>query len=433
MRRFLTAVLCVALAGGSLLRSADIWVDQNFGGTPDGTVNRPWNTIQEGVDDAVSGDRIFVRAGTYAENILIDGLSVELLSVEGAVLTTIDGGGLASVLRLDDAGASVVDGFRVTGGMAEIGAGIQVIGGMPIITRCVIEGNDAVLGGGGGGFGGGIDAFFAPYTVITDNLIRSNTAAQSGGGISLFSSNFSVVSFNTVVGNTAGTFGSGIHVENGGAQDVANNIVAYNGGGIASGGLEVSNAGADILGNLLYQNTPADFVSTQGALPAGNPIADPRFLDAGAGDHHILLDSPAVDDVDATVPPSATDLEGNPRPVDADLSGVSTADKGCYEHLGQIASLDVDASSLVTWSAAFTTPDQYHIYRGTPLGLMSGGAGACQDHRDPDPTDTEFLETADPAVGELWTYLVTFELREANASPGLSSAGVDRVPGNPCP
>ncbi|RLC92222.1 MAG: hypothetical protein DRI39_08600, partial [Chloroflexi bacterium] len=78
-----------------------IYVDDDFEDDP---ANHKWNTIQEGVNDAASGDNVYVYSGTYVENVQVD----KDLTVcgENRAAVVLDGGGMGTCVYLSD-GASV--------------------------------------------------------------------------------------------------------------------------------------------------------------------------------------------------------------------------------------------------------------------------------------------------------------------------------------
>ena len=59
----------------------------------------------------------------------------------------------------------------------------------------------------------------------------------------------------------------------------------------------------------------------------------------------------------------------------------------------------------MSWSA---DPDagSYEVYRGSLEEIRAEFYGRCQSSRDPDTTDTGFVEDEEPAPGELFGYLV---------------------------
>lgn len=63
-----------------------IYVDASNVGLEDGSLANPWNTIQEGVTDALDGDTIMIAAGTYAAPVNIDARNN--LTLSGADRTT---------------------------------------------------------------------------------------------------------------------------------------------------------------------------------------------------------------------------------------------------------------------------------------------------------------------------------------------------------
>ena len=98
--------------------------------TGDGSVGNPWKTIQKAVDTVVAGDTILVKAGTYAENVVIttSGTSNNYITLRNyqSDLVTI----LPPVLTSsrEDTGISTnadyirIKGFRIVGGNTGIRA-----------------------------------------------------------------------------------------------------------------------------------------------------------------------------------------------------------------------------------------------------------------------------------------------------------------------
>ena len=58
--------------------------------------------------------------------------------------------------------------------------------------------------------------------------------------------------------------------------------------------------------------------------------------------------------------------------------------------------------------------DEYHVYRGDISMLGYENFGACEDKLDPLRTDTTFVDTELPSVGEGFFYVITAE----DTSPG---------------
>jgi len=447
--RKLAVLLVVAVLGVSPHMARNWFVNVNsMAADPDGSPNRPYLAISDALNDTSFsvGDTVVVSPGTYNENVLVAGVAAHLVSTDGPVVTTINGGGLGSAVHFNNAGASSLMGFTVTGGVAQFGGGVEIFAGSPTISHNIISGNSVFEDGSSAAFGGGLDAYMAANIVVVDNLFIGNHADGSGGGIHLENCFQAEVSFNTVVGNSVGTggqsYGPGMFLLNGsGAGSVRNNIVVGNTSDVTppidAGGLELFNDTSVVEGNLLFQNTPQDLVidEVSQVLPdgAGNTAADPRFANAVAGDYHLLVDSSAVDTAVAGVAPSAVDLDGNPRPLDGEGNGSAVADRGCYENLGSLSNLVVSAASVVSWDPGSMTLDKFHVYRGTLSGLALGDAGACQDHRDPILTDPQFTEPDIPVLGEAFTFLAGFELNGAHSALSVSSDGVARQPALLCP
>ena len=75
--------------------------DDNTGGPWDGTLEHPYQYIQDGVDDAVEGDTVYVFNGIYYEHIKIIKSSIKLVG-EDKSTTIIDGSGKCNVILIEN-------------------------------------------------------------------------------------------------------------------------------------------------------------------------------------------------------------------------------------------------------------------------------------------------------------------------------------------
>jgi hypothetical protein len=105
-------------------------------------------TIQAAIDQAGMGDHIQVGAGTWREQLTLNGRGLTLEATQGAARTTLDGTGLAgAVLTVHDdaAGRTVIRGFTITGGTGiashynpsvTVGGGLVIRTSSPLIEKC---------------------------------------------------------------------------------------------------------------------------------------------------------------------------------------------------------------------------------------------------------------------------------------------------------
>jgi hypothetical protein len=140
---------------------ADLYVDDDNSGAQDGTPLHPYKSVQQAIGAARENAVIAVAGGTYPENIKVQEKTVRLYGgYKGGTATNyaagtagnftvrdpaanpshLKGNGKDSVVSLQEAGASVVDGFLITGGgrskLAEplwLGGGIYIYEGSPVI------------------------------------------------------------------------------------------------------------------------------------------------------------------------------------------------------------------------------------------------------------------------------------------------------------
>jgi len=114
-----------------------IYVDNNNTVGPwDGTIDYPYQRLQDGIDHASSGDTVYVSCGTYNENIVID-KSIILIG-ERSNITIIDGSyGEFVVNVIEDCAAIINFTIRNSGGY--IGnAGVKFNSNNNLIKNCII-------------------------------------------------------------------------------------------------------------------------------------------------------------------------------------------------------------------------------------------------------------------------------------------------------
>src|SRR5689334_7883385 len=143
-------------------------------------------TIQAAINAAQPGDTVLVAPGTYFENINFEGKAITVTSSNGPSVTTIDGGGLDSVVTLTsgEGNGSVLKGFTITHGNSTFNAGgIQIDSSSPIIDGNVVVNNQTCDSGAG------MQVLFSSAIVrnntITNNFRAGCSGGVGGGGISL--------------------------------------------------------------------------------------------------------------------------------------------------------------------------------------------------------------------------------------------------------
>jgi hypothetical protein len=327
------------------------------------TINVPadYETIQEAINAAVSGDTVLVAPGTYMENIDFMGKSITVMSTDGPEVTVIDGRQTDTVVQFisDEDSDSVLNGFTVTNGLGTSnGGGITCKNASPVISGNVISRNTAIHGGGifcqelasplitnnvilentatasSGGGGGGI-GLVNSSPEISNNIIAMNTTSYGGAGVGGYSASLNLVN-NTLFGNSAAMGGGGLAITEGSVADVANTIFWDND---ASFGPEIrvsTSANPSTL-NISYSNVEGgkSLVSIESGctLNWGTGMIDarPLFVDAAAGDFHLTYDSPCMDSGNNELPLPDEDFEGDPRIAHQEVVDMG-ADE-CYTHL----------------------------------------------------------------------------------------------------
>jgi len=163
-----------------------------------------FHTIQEAINAANPGDTIYVKAGTYYENVVVK-KSISLIG-ENRETTIIDGSPITPeldyiIMFLKDVENVYISGFTLRNGPC----GIE----LDHSYNCIITNNIITMN-----YAGGITLFNSNFNDLTGNLIISNEA--DGIGI-IWSNNNSIVQ-NTIRNNTCGLQ----------LQDAHDNVICHN-------------------------------------------------------------------------------------------------------------------------------------------------------------------------------------------------------------
>ena len=302
-----------------------------------GTQERPWRTIQRGLDAVRPGDTVVVRAGTYRENLAFtrsgrQGAPVTLRSYSGErVVLRPAASGPSYPLRIKNA-YSKVQGFVIEGASASNTVNVYVTERAHHATLAYCEVRDAERGSGifvdhaayrinivGNTVYGNNEPgeqhqaiyYEASHGVVANNVVYGQT---NGFGIQIRTDVSSgptdvLVANNTVTGNSLG----GIVVEHTASRlTIVNNISAFNGGtgirGYFSDGDhpdDPAGSGNVVHHNLVFANRGYGNLYSD-AIRSGpsagrrilgfgpNLSGNPRFVSLASADFHLRTRSPAL-------------------------------------------------------------------------------------------------------------------------------------------
>jgi parallel beta-helix repeat protein len=188
-----------------------------------------FNKIQTAIDNASSGDTIFVHEGTYYENISIN-KSLAILG-EDANSTIIDGFTYGSVVSIMADNVNFTSFTVKNSGTNLYDSAIRIehSSGIVISYNNLSENPN------------GISLYFSSHGTISKNVIASNTFH----GIYVYSSEGNTITNNVILGNYAG-----VYAYSSGGSIITNNVILDNLYGIYG----YSSTGEVISGNTIFYN-----------------------------------------------------------------------------------------------------------------------------------------------------------------------------------
>lgn len=222
-------------------------------------------TVQAAIDAAQPGDTVLVSPGVYRENLRIE-KSLTLRSVQGAEMTTLDGGRSCNVVWVNGTGTEqvTITGFKITNAWSPWeGVGQRCgFGGGLVLDSAVVTVSHNIITGNASCYGAGLSSnslSFIHHNQIRDNLQPAECGgAGDGGGIFLNSGidgpRWSVISDNLIAGHRVGSNGGGIEIH-GSKVRITGNVIRNNRAGYSGGGINISRGIVDISRNVIAMNS----------------------------------------------------------------------------------------------------------------------------------------------------------------------------------
>ena len=309
-------IICLMLIA-SIAWSEIVYVNDETGddatgerGNPD----KPFKTIQAGINAALDDDIVQVADGEYKgdgnKDLRTTGKKIIVTSENGPEQTIINCEGNKRAFTFFDTGEgpdTIISGFTLTGGGNKSTGGAIHCGalsnpekaGSPTITNNIITGNNSIEGGGAiicnkgaspviidniitgnsaGALGGGILCNEFSNPIIEGNIISENEAGtgtgdkRSGGGIFCELNSSPVINNNLIIRNYAPKYSGGIGCDNESHPEIINNIIAENSAGEWGGGIFCSQSSQPkIIYNTIFGNSAVKegggIYCQQGAAP----------------------------------------------------------------------------------------------------------------------------------------------------------------------
>jgi len=315
-----------------------------------------YTTIQSAIDACQDFDTVVIAAGIHSgpgnRGVKFNGKAITVRSTDptdpqivNSTVIDCEGKDRGFIFYMGENADSKVAGLTITNGYGLVGGAIYSYNNSsPLITNCVVKNNSAVRGGGIACTNGN------SYPVITNCQIIANSASFGGGGFYLNGSSptiknciisgnvapeggaiYSHVPGNplivncTISGNVASNSAGAIYCYDSSNLSISHSILWGDTAPYASE-IMVGNMGGPTSIQISYcdiqggeQNVKlADGCTADGCTVEwgeGNIDSDPCFVNPDNNDYHLLEESPCIDagDPEFVLGPDETDIDGNPR------------------------------------------------------------------------------------------------------------------------
>ncbi len=172
--------------------------------TGTGSLIMPYLTIGKAIEISTPIDTIIVDEGIFSENLFLYGQSLILKSKKGPEITSINGSGINSVLKLLDSSLEL-DDFTIEEGISEfIGGGVQANSSDLIIENCIFKNNKAIINswarGGAIGFIN-MDSTRSNNVILKNDRFENNFASNYGGAVAFKTSGKDSSGLNLLIEN----------------------------------------------------------------------------------------------------------------------------------------------------------------------------------------------------------------------------------------